>query len=1304
MQNQTIRKLRYLFAVIALCGTASFIFPFNPFSRIQIVKSETNETPAENLKVSFEENRGQFDRRVRFAARTAGANIFLTATEVVYVLPLEESRKNETEKTRDCENEFTVENIIAPPCRRVSASEAFALRMRIVGANPDSGFAGEQPREQLTNYFKGGESNWKTGIPNFGSVRFADVYEGISMVWYGKENGATRYDFVVGPEADAEQIALEFDGADRIETSPEGHLLIYTAAGIIKQEKPFTYQETNGLRQEIESGFAVEGNRVRFTLGEYDRSKRLVIDPTVTLNNLAFSTFLGSFQDDIANDIAVDAAGNTYITGRTASSAFPTTTGVFDTSANGGDDVFVTKINATGTGIVFSTFLGGTTFDEGRGIAIETNGNIYVAGVAGPNFPTNAGAYDTTFNGGSDVFVTKLSPNGSAIIYSTYIGASQNESANDLAIDADGNAYIVVRAADTGIAIPYPTTIGAFDTTHNGFDDVAVTKINPTGTALVYSTFLGGSSLDVGAAITVNSAGEVFVGGATTDDVADFPTTAGAFDTTHNGATDFFVTKLNSAGTALIYSTFIGGTGIDNGAGLAIDNVGSAYIVGVVAQGFPTTPGVFDTTASGSTEIGVSKLSANGATLVYSTFLGGTQGENGTSVAVDAFGNAYVLGTNFGGDYPTTGGAYDTTYNGNNDGVLTVLNPPATALISSTYLGGGGSDFANDIALDSAGNVYVTGQTALNANPFPTTANAFQTFNGGGADAFISKFGDFAIAGRVIDTSGNPLPNVMIALSGQVSGFFLTGADGRFGFLDTVPGEPHAVSATRSGYLINPSIFNIANLNENRELIFVGTPGSPTGGTGGTLRFENLSYNKTENGGAISISVKRTGTITTNDPVTVDFQTVDGTAIAGQDYQTTTGVLTFNPFEMSKTINIPILNDGTLEPRENFSLVLSNPTNNSEIEANRGTTQVQILDEDLSGSDLLISEFRQRGRLGANDEYVKLFNPNDFDITVQTADGSDGLTLVRSEGAELTPVVTIPNLVTIASRGHYLLTNNNPNGGFSLIDYPTGRGTTIAVGDQTFAVDIPDNSNLVLLKTSEEKNFNPANLIDAVGFGASDWTNEGKTLPLIGAANTEMSFVRRLKSGGIQDTNSNAADFLLVDHHATAFDGGNQTKIYAALGSPAPETSESLRLMTANEISIEEFGAETYDPTPVPNGAQGTLTVYRRITNNTNQPILALRLRAIDFPTAGTLLQKRYSSRPDFRLLSSPDESPTVKGVTLAAERLQPNGGGLNSTLTVDAITAVNPLLPNQSVVVAIRFGVMRYGRHPISLAVEALQ
>ncbi len=1265
-----------------LLQTALLVLPFVkgvPAQRsMNIDRSASNSDDVGRNSVVFEQNNGQFDPNVLYLARTGPTSMFLTASEAVYVLPMSTD---------------------ATDSDRLS-STAYALRMRFADAGRNITARGVANAEQRTNYFRGSAAeNWRTQVPSFSSIELGNVADGISMLWHGQENGATRYDLVVDPGADPSQIVLSFDGADTIEIDENGGILINTPAGTIRQAAPFAYQEgVDRQKNEIRSGFRVEGRSVRFDLGEYDTTRPLVIDPTVTLSNLAFSTLIGSFGDEFANDNAVDAMGNIYVTGRTTSVSFPTTAGTFDTTSNGTEDVFVTKLNPSGTGIVFSTYLGGNFFDEGRGIAVDTSGNIFVTGTASNFFPMTAGSFDTTFGGGSDVFVTKLNSTGSALLYSTYIGESAIDYANDLAIDTAGNAYIVVRTSDT--VVDYPTTPGAFDTTFNGIDDVAVSKLNTTGSGLVYSTFLGGSSIDNGTAIAVNAAGEAYVAGSTTDDGTDLQTTAGAYDTTHNGVTDFFVTRFSADGSSLIYSTFIGGSGIDNAMGLAIDGAGSAYVVGTSSVGFPVTAGVIDTTALGSSEIGASKLSPDGATLQYSTFIGGNQGESANSVAVDLAGNAYITGSNFGGDFPVTSGAFDTTFNGGNDVILTVLNPAATGYLFSTYLGGGGNDSGNDIALDASGNVYVAGQTSNNATLFPTTPEAFQTFHGGGTDALIAKLGDYSIAGRVIDASGTPLANVMVALSGQVAANVLTGADGRFGFTNTVPGEPHSVTATRTGYSMNPSVFNIASLANNRELVFVGTAGSPSGGAGGTLLFENLTYNRSENAASLSVTVIRTGIVSSASPVTVDYSTADGSAVSGIDFHPTVGTLTFGPFETAKTITISLVNDAVLEPRETFSLIISNPTNNADIEPGRNSATIALLDDDIKSGSLLISEFRERGRLGANDEYIKLFNPNDFDLTINAADGSPGITLARTAGSTATPIVTIPNLVTIRSRGHYLLTNNNPIGGFSLIDFPTGIGTLTGVGDQTFSADIPDNAGLVLLNTADQMQFTRSNSVDSVGFGDSPWA-EGRSLTTVSSADFESCFVRRIRPGELQDSGDNFSDFQLLDNRSRTFTAQDTSKVYSALGVPAPETSESLRLMKPNEVSVTETGTESFDPTPIPNGVAGVLTVYRRITNLTTAPITALRLRAIEFPTPGSQSQRRTSSRPDLRLTSS-DDTENILGLTLEGSRLQPNGGGLNSTLSVASVSEVSPLMPGHSIVVAVRFGVMRWGRHPFVTAVEA--
>ena len=1233
----------------------------------------------------FEQNIGQFDAQVRYVARSAGSMLFLTGDKAMYVLPFEDVNIPKAESTPGLER---------------TAQRFHAVSMAFANANSEIAASADQQSEHRTNYFLGSdESRWRSDVPNFGEVRFDNVYDGVSAVWYGRENGSTQYDLVVAPNADAGQIELSFDGADSISIDDAGSLIIITPAGTIKQNRPFTYQTgEDAARVEVPSQFAIDGTTVRFALGEYDRSRELVIDPTVTYNTLAYSTFIGSFGDEFANEIAVDATGCAYITGRTTSISYPTTTGTFDTTSNGSEDVFVTKLNSSGTGLVYSTYIGGTFFDEGRGIAVDATGNAYIAGAASIAFPTTVGAIDTTFGGGSDVFVTKINASGNALSYSTYLGESNIDYAETIAADTAGNAYVGGRTSD-GI-LDFPTTPGAFDTTHNGFDDAFLSKINDTGTALVYSTFIGGSDIDLASAVAVMPNGEAIVAGVTTDGATDLQTTAGSYDTTHNGVTDFYVARFNAAGSALVYSTFIGGPGIDNIGSMAIDETGAVYAAGTVSVGYPTTAGVFDTVNVGSNEIGLTKLNAAGTALAYSTFIGGTQGESANAVAVDRFGIAYVAGSNFGGDYPTTASAYDTTFNGNNDAVVTIVNQNATALIASTYIGGNLNDSASDIALDPNGNIYLAGQTNSITTPFPTTSDAFQTFNAGLNDAFVGKFGDYSIGGRVIDTAGNPMANVMVAMSGQVSGNMLTGADGRFGFTDTTPGEPHSVTATRSGFVMNPSIFNIASLANNRELVIVAAPGSPSGGSGGTLLFQNLSYNKGENGSSIQLTVQRVGIISSQ--VTVDYQTGRGTAVPVQDYQSVSGVLTFGPLETIKTITIPIVNDQTLEPRETFSVTLDNPTNNADIENGRQTATISLLDDDLGSGDLLISEFRTRGRLGANDEYVKLFNPHDFDVTIFAADGSSGITLARNDAGTLAGIATIPNLVTIRSRGHYLMTNNSPSGGFSLIDFPTGIGTLTTAGDQTFANNIPDGADIVLLRTTDPLQFEPVNKVDSIGFAGSSWA-EGNGLAPTVAANRESCYARRLVAGGFQDTGDNRNDLILVDTHAAMFASPDQSRVISVLGSPAPETSESLRMMSPAEVLIVQSGTEIFDPSPVENGRVGTLTIYRTLTNNTSAPITALRLRALEFPTIGSFSQKRYSSRPDFRLLNSTDANG-IYGLTLAGGRLQPNGGGLNSTLTVDSITDQNPLEPGESIVIAIRFGVMRWGKHPFSATVEALQ
>ncbi len=615
--------------------------------------------------------------------------------------------------------------------------------MEVVRGNPDARAVGGAQLPGTANYFIGNDpSQWHTNIPTFGRVGYQDVYPGIDLAYYGN-NGALEYDFIVSPGADPNVIALTFAGAESVEVNPQGDLVLHTAAGDMVQQKPYLYQESNGVRTDVAGSFVLSNQYsvlgtqhsalVTFEVGAYDPTRALVIDPLV----LGYSTYLGSFGGGEGGaGIGIDASGNAYMTGITASAKFPTTPGAFDTT-NSGNDAFVAKLNPFGSALVYATYLGGTGADYGRGIAVG-DGSAYVIGLTeSTNFPTTPGAFDTTPGFGWVSFVAKLTT-GTALAYASFLGTGESTNlygAQGIAVDVDGHAHV------TGFtdASTFPTTPGAFDTTYNGAPgDVFVTKFNVQGSALEYSTFLGGSSYDSGGdeiAIDVN--GAAYVTGHTQS--ANFPTTPGAFDTIFNGLSDVFVTKLNVTGSALAYSTFLGGNNYDDGYGITVDGRGHAYVSGGTGSiDFPTTPGAFDTTWNTGF---VTKLSVDGSALVYSTFLGGSQINQLRAVVVDGAGNAYVTGYTSSIDFPMTPRSFDPVYNGGtSDSFLTKLDPAGSTLIDSTFLGGNDRDFGHGIAVDDHGNAYVTGTTE--STTFPTTPGVLKRRIRFASNVFVTKFTD----------------------------------------------------------------------------------------------------------------------------------------------------------------------------------------------------------------------------------------------------------------------------------------------------------------------------------------------------------------------------------------------------------------------------------------------------------------------------------------------------------------------------------------------------------------------------------
>jgi hypothetical protein len=759
-----------------------------------------------HLPLSFEANQGQSDSRVQFITRGPGHRLFLTPSDAELTL-----RTGETKTDRRTDQQDRLPS--SAPLHTQST-----LRMTFKGANPDAEAVGLDKLPGIVNYFIGADpSRWRTNIATYQKVVYKHVYAGIDLIYYGN-HGQLEYDLIVAPGANPNLIRLGFEGADQVQVDPASGDLVLTlsepstsfelgiesselaAGATLRLQKPVVYQlgehgdkqfiagnylllvsETLPSRHATASAHSSETSspsspiqHIALQVASYDTSKPLIIDPV-----LSWATYLGGSGTDNPLSIAVDTAGQAYVTGHTntPSSGFPDTAGSAIQNAYGGGsfDAFVTKLNAAGTALVYSTYLGGSGQDIGQSIAVDSAGNAYVTGytsTSGSGFPGTAGSSIQNSNGGgNDAFVTKLNATGTALLYSTYLGGSGDDQGWGIALDTTNNAYITGFTTTSGSG--FPGTAGSLIQNTNGgggiYGDAFVTKLNAAGTALVYSTYLGGSGNDAGYlnGIAVDTAGQAYVTGFTDTPGSGFPGTAGSsIQNSNGGGQDAFVTKLNAAGTALVYSTYLGGTGTDISYGIAVDTGGQAYVTGQTntpGSGFPGTAGssIQSTHAGGPWDAFVTKLNAAGTALFYSTYLGGSGDDQGKGIALDSAGNAFVAGTTTtaGSGFPGTAGSpVQSTNGGGFDAFVTKLNTAGTALVSSTYLGGSGTDGGSRIAVDTAGQAYVTGQTNTAGSGFPgTAASSIQGTNAGDYDGFVTKI-QFVIPVN-IDIKPGSFPN-----------------------------------------------------------------------------------------------------------------------------------------------------------------------------------------------------------------------------------------------------------------------------------------------------------------------------------------------------------------------------------------------------------------------------------------------------------------------------------------------------------------------------------------------------------------
>jgi hypothetical protein len=700
------------------------------------------------LPLSFEANQGQADSQVKFLTRTGAYSLFLTGDEAVLALHGGKATTKLPVDTRPATSPAKANS--APTPERATES---VLRMKLRNANAAAKVTGIDELAGTSNYFIGNDpAKWRTNVPTYSKVKYEAIYSGIDLVYYGNQR-QLEYDFIVAPGVDPSRIAFDISGAKRIRKDEHGDLIFKTGEGEIRWHKPVAYQEKDGARHLVTAHYAItDKNRVGFEVAKYDASRPLYIDP------LIYSTYLGGSGYDFGNGIALDSAGNVYVTGTTDSTDFPTTPGAFQTVCGLGIlcnsrnlDAFVTKINPEGSALVYSTYLGGSGNEHGLGIAVDGGGNAYVTGfTTSTDFPT-MNPFQPMKGGSSDAFVAKLNPTGTALIYSSYLGGIGSDGGSSIAVDTAGSAYV------TGSAGPnFPVLGTPFQGTYGGNTDAFVAKVIPSGSGLVYSTYLGGSQEDVANGIAVDSAGNAYVTGSTGS--TNFPTKNPLQRYFGGLGSDAFVAKLNPSGSSLIYSTYLGGNGTDYGYGIAVDSAGNAYVTGSTGStNFPTKNPLQPTDAGGgfscNCDAFVAKINPAGSDFVYSTYLGGSDVDWGKGIAVDSAENAYVTGYTWSTNFPTKN-PLQPANGGSDDAFVTKIDPQGSALVYSTYLGGSGQDQGAGIAVDSAGGAYVTGYAG--SSDFPTQ-NPLQLANAGGYDAFVAKIDvEAAITTTTLSSAPNP--------------------------------------------------------------------------------------------------------------------------------------------------------------------------------------------------------------------------------------------------------------------------------------------------------------------------------------------------------------------------------------------------------------------------------------------------------------------------------------------------------------------------------------------------------------------
>jgi len=756
MGNFTSKFLNQNLRLAGMSILGLFLLGISPFVWVQSSHAGLSQTDPPKIAsqiakfhIPFIANQGQTEERVKFYAKTFGGTVFITKDgEIVYSLPqsLVSNRKSKIKNQK---------------------SKGLALKEELVGGRV-SDVTGVGKAITRISYYRGSDpSKWKNNIPTYDYVCLGEVYEGVELRLKAYGNNVEKL-FSVKPGANPDRITVKLNGSKAIKVNVAGDLELETDLGAVKFSKPVAYQEDNGKKKYVDVAYAVNGNEYGFKVQKYDIKKELIIDPLLTstflgggsydmvhsmiidssgnvyvggptsssdfptvagaydttytgvgdafvskfdadLQNLLASTYLGGSGtngDEVVKSIAIDNTGNVYVAGKMRSSDFPTTPNAHDTTYNGAWDGFISKLDTNLQILHASTFLGGGSYDMVDSMIIDSSGNVYVSGrTESSGFPTTPGAYDPTHNGSRDAFVSKLDANLQNLQASTFLGGGGYDYGLSMAIDSSGNVYMAGSTQSSSV----PTTSGAYDTTYNGgIHDAYVSKFDANLENLLASTLLGGSGSgqDEANSLIIDNSGTVYVVGFA--ESSDFPTTSGAYDTTHNGSRDAYVSKFDSNLENLLVSTFLGGGNEDTAYSITQDSSENIFVAGYAGSGFPTTSDAYDTSHNGGYDVFVSKLDGNLTNLLYSTFIGGGNNDTARSMDIDGNGNVYVAGETYSSDFPTTSEAYNTTYGGSGDAFVTKLSlGPSAQWNIETVDSIGDVGAINSIAVDNTGVIHI---------------------------------------------------------------------------------------------------------------------------------------------------------------------------------------------------------------------------------------------------------------------------------------------------------------------------------------------------------------------------------------------------------------------------------------------------------------------------------------------------------------------------------------------------------------------------------------------------------------------